>query len=263
MTKAPFYKEHWVAIDAERLERYQRMFGWNPASKPLYDLANIVEGHIVADFGCGPGHTAVEIAQWVGPTGHVHALDINQAFIEQCHENARAADLSDRISPHLVDGTRLPFDADTLDRITARNTLIYVDDPLETLKEIRRVLRPGGKVHAIEGDWPMMVAEPIPAGVWTALTEAAGVACRTPDIGRRLPGLLTEAGFRSVEIEVITRPDLDGRLLPMVQNMAGYAKSSNQMSVREIDGALETLNNALVENNYLVLAPQFVVAAKR
>ena len=207
MSERPFYKEHWINIETDRLERYQSMFAWNPASKPLYDLADIQEGQIVADFGCGPGHTALELARWVGPRGHVHALDINKDFVEQSGRNARQADMSDRVTPHLSDGSSLPFPEGSLDRITTRNTLIYVDDPKTVLTAFRRALRDGGKVHAIEGDWPMMVAEPIPAKTWACLVDAAAYACRTPDIGRKLTGLLSQTGFTDIAMEVATRPD--------------------------------------------------------
>ena len=261
MSQTPFYKDHWINIETERLERYQAMFGWNPASKPLYALADIGQGQVVADFGCGPGHTALEIARWVGPSGHVHALDINEAFIDQCHSNAKSAGLSQSVTPRATDGAKLPLADASLDRITTRNTLIYVDDPRSTLTEFHRVVREGGKVHAIEGDWPMMVAEPVSSKTWSALVDAAAYACRTPDIGRRLPGLMAQVGFSNVELEVITRPDLDGRLLPMIRNMAGYAREGGQIDVREVDDIVQSLETALADHAYLVLAPQFVVAA--
>ena len=261
MSKAPFYKEHWINIEAERLERYQAMFGWNPASKPLYDSADIREGQVVADFGCGPGHTAIEIARWVGPEGHVHALDINDDFVRQCRDNAQKAGVSQIVTPQVVNGVTLPLAESSVDRVTARNTLIYVDDPKAILKEFHRVIHDGGKVHAIEGDWPMMVAEPVPSKKWSALVEAAAYACRTPDIGRRLPGLLSQTGFSNIELEVVTRPDLDGRLLPMIRNMAGYARQGGQMNVREIDDTIQLLEDSLIDRAYLVLAPQYVVAA--
>ncbi|MGI9523580.1 MAG: methyltransferase domain-containing protein [Hyphomicrobiaceae bacterium] len=259
----PFYKNHWVNIEAERLERYQSMFSWTPASKPLYALADIQEGQVVADFGCGPGCTAIEIARWVGESGHVHALDINEHFVNQCQQHARDAGFQEMITPHLSDGTSIPLPGGSVDRISTRNTLIYVDDPVATVIEFQRVVRDGGKVHAIEGDWPMMVAEPISSKRWTALVEAASYACRTPDIGRRLPGLLSHVGFTNIELEVVTRPDLDGRLMPMIRNLARYARTSAEMDVAEIDDIVQTLERALTDGTYLVLAPQFVVAATK
>jgi len=56
--------------------------------------------------------------------------------------------------------------------MTDRNTLIYVDDALATLSEFKRVLKPGGVAHAIEGDWPMMVVEPVPTHDWAQMVDA-------------------------------------------------------------------------------------------
>jgi len=163
LANEPFYKDHWIKIDQHRLDRYDRMFQWNPASLALYEPADIRPGHVVADFGCGPGHTAIEIAKWVGPGGHVHALDINSEFVTQSRKNANAAGVGDRVTAHQCDCSILPLRDESLDRLTTRNTIIYVDDPERTIREFRRVLRASGRVHAIEGDWPMMVIEPVPS----------------------------------------------------------------------------------------------------
>src|SRR6516225_11087960 len=85
------------------------MFQWNSASSALYEPAGIRAGHIVADFGCGPGYTAIEIAKWVGPSGHVHALDINSDFVTQSRKNAHAAGVGDRVTAHQCDGSILPL----------------------------------------------------------------------------------------------------------------------------------------------------------
>src|SRR5215510_2230241 len=75
------FLEHWTNIDAESMARYEMMYRWSAAGEVFYRAAEIGNGQVVADFGCGPGHTAVEFARRVGPTGHVHALDINAEFI--------------------------------------------------------------------------------------------------------------------------------------------------------------------------------------
>ncbi|WP_108880867.1 methyltransferase domain-containing protein [Anderseniella sp. Alg231-50] len=263
MANDPFYKDHWINIDRDRLERYQRMFQWNPASSILYEPADIGPGHVVGDFGCGPGYTAIEIASWVGVDGHVHALDINSDFISQTRNNAMAAGTDDRISAHQCDGSRLPLPDASLDRLTTRNTLIYVDNAEHVIREFRRVLKAEGKVHAIEGDWPMMIVEPVPTETWAALVDAASHACRTPDIGRKLHGLMALAGFSEIDVQVVARPDTDGRLLPMIKNMAGYARDRGQMSNASIEEILSTIEQALVGRSYLALAPQFVVTATR
>lgn len=258
-----FYKDHWINIDQDRLDRYQRMFQWTPASSALYEPAEIRPGHIVGDFGSGPGHTAIEIARWVGPEGHGHALDINSDFVSQTRKNAKGAGVGARVTAHHCDGSALPLPDGSLDRLTTRNTLIYVDDPEHTIREFRRVLGTGGKVHAIEGDWPMMIIEPVPSKDWATLVDAAGCACRTPDIGPKLHGLVALAGFSSIDVQVVTRPDTEGRLLPMIKNMAGYAEDSGKMSNAHTKEILATIEQAISDGTYLALAPQFVVTATR
>ncbi|MGI9423821.1 MAG: methyltransferase domain-containing protein [Hyphomicrobiaceae bacterium] len=263
MTDSSFYKDRWTSIAPDELARYQQMFQWNPASRVFYEAAAIGEGHVVCELGSGPGHTAVELARWVGPTGHVHALDINEDFVVQTERNAQAAGFENRITAQLCDGElALPLSDDLLDRVTVRNTLIYVDDALQTLGEFKRTLKPGGIAHAIEGDWPMMIVEPVPSDDWAAVVRAAGHACRTPKIGRRLHGLFRRAGFRDVSVQLITRPDTDGRLLGMVRNMAGYAKASGELDDAVIERVLASIDEAVERNMYLALAPQFVVTAK-
>lgn len=239
------------------------MFQWSSTSSVLYEPADIRPGHIVGDFGSGPGHTAIEIATWVGTEGHVHALDINSAFVAQAKDNAVAAGVGDRVSAHQCDGSVLPMRDGSLDRLTTRNTLIYVDDAEHTIREFRRVLKVGGKVHAIEGDWPMMIVEPVPTETWATLVRAASHACRTPDIGRKLHGLMAQSGFSDINVQVVTRPDTDGRLLPMIKNMVGYAESGGQMSDADTRAVLSTIEQSISGGSYLALAPQFVVTATR
>src|SRR3984893_19198874 len=114
------FGNHWVDIDVERLERYETMFRWNPATEHFYAAAMIGEGHQIADFGCGPGHAAIEFAKWVGPRGHVHALDINEEFVRRARARAAQQDLGTRITTHLLQDWRLPLDTMSLDRVVAR-----------------------------------------------------------------------------------------------------------------------------------------------
>lgn len=263
MTDSTFYKDRWVNIDPDRLARYQQMFQWSPASKVFYEAAAIGEGHVVGELGSGPGHTAVEIARMVGPTGHVHTLDINKEFVAQTESNARAAGFENRITAHLYDGkSAFALPDAQLDRMTVRNTLIYVDDAQQTLREFKRVLKPGGIAHAIEGDWPMMIVEPLPSADWAIVVNAADHACRTPKIGRKLYGLFLQAGFTDVSVQLITRPDTDGRLLGMVKNMADYARTSGKVNDAIIEKVVASVDEAVAQKTYLALAPQFVVTAR-
>ena len=259
--KDPFL-EHWLNIGQERLARYETMFQWGPGAEAFYVPADIHAGHVVADFGCGPGHTAIEFAHRVGPSGHVHALDINAEFVNRTRARAEAAQLADRITTHLLTSEDLPLPDATLDRITARNTIIYVRDPVATFREFRRVLKPVGLAHAIESDWSLTVVEPLGAE-WQAMVEAARWAWRIPEIGRKLYGIARQAGFSKVELQVLTKPDVDGRLLGMIKTVASYARESGALSSTRIDAMLEAVERSVAEGSYLAVTPQFLVTATR
>ena len=255
------FMDHWVDIDPERMERYETMFQWNPATEAYYAHAKIGPGQVVADFGCGPGHAAIEFARRVGPSGRVHAMDINAEFITRTRERDEAENLSDRIFAHLLEDARLPLPDGTLDRVIVRNTIVYVQDPLDTFREFRRTLKPGGIAHAIESDWRLTLVEPVPTQEWTELMSAASWAWRWPEIGRNLYGIARRAGFDDVALEVLVTPDMDGRFLGMIRNIAGYARESGSLDGQRIDAILRTVERGLAEQTYLAVAPQFVVTA--
>src|SRR5262245_12283925 len=255
------FLEHWLHIDPERLKRYETMFQWTAAAEAFYAPAKIGAGQVVADFGCGPGHTAVELARRVGASGHVHALDVNEEFIRRTDVRARAAGLADNITAYLLRDAQLPLANAALDRIVARNTVIYVHKPVATFEEFRRCLKPGGLAHAIESDWGLTAVEPIPTAEWRALVEAASWAWPAPEIGRKLYGIVRRAGFTTVTVEVMTKPDTEGRLLGMIETVAGYARESGVLEPARIDALLGTVRGALEQKTYLAIAPQFLVTA--
>lgn len=256
----PFQK-HWVEIEPERLARYEAMFQWNPATAHFYDGAGVAAGQTIADFGCGPGHAAVEFARRVGPEGHVHALDVNAAFIERVAEHATAAGVADRVTPHLLTDANLPLPDACLDCVIARNTIIYTEDPGAVFREFKRILKPGGRAHAIEGDWRLTAVEPVPADDWRRLVEAASWAWPWPEIGRQLYATAREAGFENISVQVQTSPDTTGRLHGMIQNVAGYARERGTLASDEIDAILKIVADAIADQRYLAIAPQFIVTA--
>jgi len=263
MTDEPFYKAHWRDIEPERMAAYKGGFSWDDAAETLYATADISEGQIVADFGCGPGKVAVELAKRIGLSGHVHAIDINAGFLEITNKNAIRAGVSDRLSTYQNDGVSLPFSKNSLDRVTARNTIMYVDDPVATLHEFHRVLREDGLAHAIDGDWFMMVAEPVEHHLWRSFVKAAAHACRNADMGRKLHSTFSDAGFRDVRVSLIANVDTSGQLLGMVRNMAKYAAKSGTLEQTAIDEVVAQVEQSLADERYLVVSPQFVVTGRK
>jgi ubiquinone/menaquinone biosynthesis C-methylase UbiE len=256
-----YYRDHWVTIEPERLDAYEQMFRWRPEMDALIAPAEIAPGQSVLDFGCGPGWLALELARRVGPSGHVHALDVNQAFLERAAAHVAAEDLQGRVSFHHVAGERIPLDDRTLDRVVTKNVLEYVSDLEATLVEMRRVLKPGGRLHVVDSDWGMLAVEPLGAEAIGELFAAASVAYRTPLIGRMLYGAMRASGYADVKVQILASADTRGHFSPIVFNMASYARASGRMPEAKIDRILEALKRSLEHGTYLLVLPQFLVTA--
>ena len=99
------------------------------------------------DAGCGIGLQALLLAEAVGPAGHVTGLDLSSEFLVHAKEIAIESGLSEQISFEQGDIRRLPFDDDTFDWAWSVDCVGYAPlEPLPLLKELARVVTPGGSV---------------------------------------------------------------------------------------------------------------------
>ena len=139
--------------------------------------------------------------------------------------------------------------------------MVYVDDPLETFREFRRILKPGGKAHAIDSDVAMVAIDPLPPQDWRDLLDAAGHAFRTPNIGHKLDGLAHAGGFSSVDVNIMAAADTTGRLLNLAQNIAGYAREVCTFDEARIQQIIDTEHAALEVGTYFAVSSILVVIA--
>lgn len=256
-----YYRDRWLEIAPERLDRYEVIFQWSPALDPLLEQAEIEPGQTIADFGCGPGFLAIELARRVGPNGHVHALDINAEFIARTRARVMAKGLGEQITVHHLTTGDLPFADGILDRLVAKSVMVFVDDPLATFKEFHRVLKPGGKAHAVERDLGITFMSPVPLEDWNALLDAASHAYRNPLIGRQMYGFAKRAGFSRATVQVISTPDTEGHSLNDIKSFVDHARRGGKISEEKIKAVLDTVTRAVNEGTFLGLIPRFVVTA--
>jgi ubiquinone/menaquinone biosynthesis C-methylase UbiE len=259
MNSESYYRDHWIEVAPERLTAYEEMFRWRPQMEPLLEPASLQPGQTVVDYGCGPGLLGIELARRVGPSGHVHGVDLNAAFLQRAEKNAAAAGLASRMTFHHIVADRVPLPEASVDRVICKNVLEYVDDVVATLADFRRVLKPAGLAHAIDSDWGMLSVEPIAPERLAQLFAAARVAYRTPLIGRKLYGFMRAAGFRDVRVKILAAADTRGFLAPIVFHMASYARTSERMDPSAIEALLQDIQRAIADETYLLVLPQFLV----
>ncbi len=105
---------------------------------PLCDAAEIGPGDAVLDVACGTGATTREAARRVGPAGRVAGLDCNAGMLDVARTQAPAIEWTENFAESL------PYDDGAFDRALCQFGLMFFGDRVRALREMRRILRPGG-----------------------------------------------------------------------------------------------------------------------
>ncbi|MEV5675217.1 MULTISPECIES: SAM-dependent methyltransferase [unclassified Streptomyces] len=108
----------------------------------LAEACGLGEGDRMLDVGCGFGRPAVRAAQISG--AHVTGINISAKQVEQATTLAAEAGLSDRVVFQQADGMNLPYPDNSFEHVWAVESVMYMSDREQALREIQRVLVPGG-----------------------------------------------------------------------------------------------------------------------
>ena len=118
-----------------------------PVIRSAIQALDLPPRSIGLDAGCGIGLQAMLLAEAVGPAGHVTGIDLSPEFIVYAKSIAENAGISEQISFQEGDVNNLPFDDGTFDWVWSANCAGYAPgEPLPLLKELARVVKPGGSV---------------------------------------------------------------------------------------------------------------------
>jgi ubiquinone/menaquinone biosynthesis C-methylase UbiE len=102
-------------------------------------------GERVLEIGPGTGYYSFDIARWVGPEGKLEIFDLQREFLDHVMRGAAERGLTNVI-PTQGDATALPFEAGSMDAVVLTAVLGEIPDQAAALSEIRRVLKPTGRL---------------------------------------------------------------------------------------------------------------------
>lgn len=162
----------------------------------LHDGTAFAPGERVLEAGCGVG-AQTRLLTRRSPGAFYTCIDISEKSLASAAELKKLPEFEkvNFIQASIFD---LPFEQAAFDHVFVCFVLEHLDEPVQALRQLKRVLKPGGTLTVIEGDhgscfWHPETPQSIAA--WQGLIAAQRTNGHDPNIGRRLAPLLTEAGF--------------------------------------------------------------------
>ena len=151
---------------------------------------NIKSGDHVLDVGCGGGRTVSKLCEMVG-NGKVYGIDYSDLCIKKAEKLNHKSVLCGKVKLQKAPVSALPFDSDKFDLVTAVETYYFWPDKLNDLREIWRVLKPGGKIMLV---FEMLKDKNDPEK-WSKVEERLNIE----SVSREdIDGMLERAGYLNI-----------------------------------------------------------------
>jgi ubiquinone/menaquinone biosynthesis C-methylase UbiE len=154
------------------------------------------KGEHILEVGCGGGYYAYEVAQCVGPSGRLCAIDISDDQLNVARE--RCADL-DWVEIEKASALDLPYEDASFDAVYSVQVLEYVASVDDALREIARVLKPGGRLIIYATNWRSVVWYSRDHQRMSRILEAWNAHCPHSNLPTTLAARLNAAGLMALQ----------------------------------------------------------------
>ncbi len=163
-------------------------------------------GERALDIGCGPGLTTEALALAVGVGGSVTGVDIAPPMLSIAQR--RCAQLP-QVSFGMADVTKLPYADASFDVALASQVYEYVENIDGALKELARVIRPGGRALLVDTDWESAVWASHDDARMRRVIDTWNEHIPHPQLPRTLKRRMQQAGFADVRVDVVPLLNVD------------------------------------------------------
>lgn len=216
------------------------------------------------EVGGGTGDDARALAQRVGPSGWVLAIDVSEQLVAVARERSLGSNLP--VEFRLQDVHRLDLPEASFDASRADRTFQHLERPQEALAQMVRVTRPGGIVCLCEPDWSTFVVDSRERELTRTILDFAGSQVRHGWMGRQLRRLLREANLEEVSVTPFTLLATDYTQGVRVLGLEYAATQASQHGVITPDEAARWLSDLQVaseQGSFFAGATVFVASGKR
>lgn len=175
---------------------------WRPLATDCWRRAGITTGSRIVDIGAGPGYATIDLAEIVGPTGEVLAIERSARFLEVAKQACAARSLS-QVRFQSADLMEETLDAREFDFTWCRWVASFVSSPEKLVRQIARALRPGGLAifheYSHYETFRFMPRRPAMELFSEEVMKSWRDAGGEPNVALQFPSLFRDAGLEVVE----------------------------------------------------------------
>lgn len=225
---------------------------------------NLKPGSHVLDVGCGTGVVFAELASAVGSSGGITGLDHGVGFLADARSRAESGAYSDIVELIRGDAHRLPFPDASFDAAHTERVLMHLADPDAALRELSRVVRPGGWIVCVEPDLTGMRID-LPAAENAAKVIAGFCASiKNPAMGLELNRRMADAGLAERQIDVLTEVEreYDEASAEFFRRAARTAVERGWLTEQSAAETLAAMHEAGINGTYTSYSSMFIVAGR-
>jgi ubiquinone/menaquinone biosynthesis C-methylase UbiE len=182
------------------LDRIQDAADVRKARVDLLDRLALQPGEAVLDLGCGTGDHSREVASRVGPDGGVVGVDFSRNMIAEATRRQASSPVPATFEQG--DAQKLRFATGTFDACRTERMLCHVPDCEAALREMVRVVRPGGRIGVIDVDTAGVMIDSADRAITSAFAASMTDTIQNPWIGRTLRRRMAEVGL----VDVVVAP---------------------------------------------------------
>jgi ubiquinone/menaquinone biosynthesis C-methylase UbiE len=194
--------DHFGRATAAREWRKQSAAMGRSVTELIVQAADASPGMRILDVACGTGEPTISLAKLLDGKGEVVGIDLSPQALKVAQERLVGHQLSN-VQFQLADVHQLPFPGNTFDRITSRLGIMFFQDLPEAMEELRRVLKPQGRIALlawgpVEQPYFETMAGTVLRTLDTSIPGSAGSMFAFGTVGV-LTRVLSDAGFKSIQ----------------------------------------------------------------
>lgn len=220
-------------------------------------------GEAILDVGCGTGVNSLAIAKLAGPSGKVIGIDNSEAMLKLAQAGASAENVEYRLMPV----EHMDFPDNSFDGVVCTQVLGYLADAIPIIRDMLRVVKPGGRLFVAETDWDTLAYCIADKELQRKVTLAFADHHGDGWVGRRLYHWCEQAGAREIELHpyVIHNAEYSARRYggPLSYVIRDYLLRTKKWPEAEVKRWLQQLSDAFDDRTYFFLLTRLVCILRK